>query len=79
MDIDLTYLPINDRNFALNEIRNKLLVIAKNIKRMIKGARVIPRRIHGANILKGLIIDHEGVIVKIDQIWFSEDLCIRLK
>ena len=33
VDIDLTYLPVNDRDFALNEIRRILLLISEQIKR----------------------------------------------
>jgi len=37
VDIDLTYLPVNDRDFALNEIRSILLRISEGIKRSIPG------------------------------------------
>jgi len=33
VDIDLTYLPVNDRDFALNEIRSILLLISEGIKK----------------------------------------------
>ena len=66
VDIDLTYLPVNDRNFALNEIRSILLLISEGIKKRIPGTRVIPKRIHGAEFIKGLIINREGVTVKIE-------------
>ncbi len=45
VDIDLTYLPVNDRDFALNEIRRILLLISEGIKRRISGTEVIPKRI----------------------------------
>jgi hypothetical protein len=55
VDIDLTYLPVNDRDFAMNEIRSSLLLISEGIKRRIPGTRVIPKRIHGTEIVKGLM------------------------
>ncbi len=48
VDIDLTYLPVNDRDFALNEIRRILLLISEGIKRRISGTEVITKRIHGS-------------------------------
>jgi predicted nucleotidyltransferase component of viral defense system len=66
VDIDLTYLPVNDRDFALNEIRSILLLLSEGIKRRIPGAGVIPKRIHGTEFIRGLIVDREGVTVKIE-------------
>ena len=66
VDIDLTYLPVNDRDFALNEIRSILLLISEEIKRRIPGTGVIPKRIHGTEVIRGLIVDREGVTVKIE-------------
>ena len=66
VDIDLTYLPVNDRDFALNEIRSILLLISEEIKRKIPGTGVIPKRIHGTEVIRGLIVDREGVTVKIE-------------
>jgi predicted nucleotidyltransferase component of viral defense system len=66
VDIDLTYLPVNDRDFAMNEIRSSLLLISEGIKKRIPGTGVIPKRIHGTEIVRGLIVDREGVTVKIE-------------
>ena len=66
VDIDLTYLPVNDRDFALNEIRRILLLISEGIKRRISGTEVITKRIHGTEVVRGLIVDHTGVTVKIE-------------
>ena len=66
VDIDLTYLPVNDRDFALNEIRRILLLISEGIKRRISGTEVITKRIHGTEVVRGLIVDHAGVTVKIE-------------
>ena len=66
VDIDLTYLPINDRDSALNEIRNSLLLISEEIKRRIPGTEIITKIIHGTEVLRGLIVDREGVTIKIE-------------
>ncbi len=64
--IDLTYLPVNDRDFALNEIRRILLLISERIKRRISETEVIPKRIHGTEVVRGLIVNCAGVTVKIE-------------
>jgi hypothetical protein len=47
VDIDLTYLPVNERDVALNEISNKLLLISEGIKRRIPGTGITPKMSHG--------------------------------
>ena len=66
VDIDLTYLPLNDRPSALTEIRSSLLLISDGIKRRIPSTGIIPKIIHGTEIVRGLIVDREGVTVKIE-------------
>lgn len=66
VDIDLTYLPVNDRDSALNEIRNSLLLISEGIKRKIPGTEIIQKRIHGTDVVKGLVVNREGVTIKIE-------------
>ncbi len=66
VDIDLTYLPLNDRPSALTEIRSSLLLISDGIKRRIPRTGIIPKIIHGTEVVRGLIVDREGVTVKIE-------------
>jgi len=66
VDIDLTYLPVNDRDSALNEIRNSLLLISEGIRRKIPGTEIIQKRIHGTDVVKGLVVNREGVTIKIE-------------
>jgi hypothetical protein len=47
VDIDLTYPPVNERDVALNEISNKLLLISEGIKRRIPGTGITPKMSHG--------------------------------
>lgn len=66
VDIDLTYLPVNDRDSALTEIRRSLRLVSEQIKRRIPGTRIIPKTIHGTEVVRGLIVDREGVTINIE-------------
>jgi hypothetical protein len=63
--IDLAYLPVNERDFALTDISNTLIRISDSIKKRIPGTKTVPKNIHGTNILKGMVVNREGVTVKI--------------
>jgi predicted nucleotidyltransferase component of viral defense system len=66
VDIDLTYLPVNERNFALDDISGALIRLSKEIKRRIPETRIVLKNIHGTNTLKGMVVDQEGATVKIE-------------
>jgi predicted nucleotidyltransferase component of viral defense system len=66
VDIDLTYLPVNERDFALNDTRNALIRISEEIQRRIPGTKVTLRNIRGTSVLKGMVVEREGVTVKIE-------------
>ena len=66
VDIDLTYLPVNDRGSALNEIHSCLVLISEGIKRGIPGTGVVPKIIHGTEVVRGLIVNRGGVTIKIE-------------
>jgi len=66
VDIDLTYLPVNDRDSALNEIRSSLLLISEGIKRRMPGTKIIQKRIHGTDDVRGLVVDRVSVTIKIE-------------
>jgi len=66
VDIDLSYLPVNDRDSALNEIRSSLLLISEGIRRRMPGTGIIQKRIHGTDVVRGLVVDRDGVTVKIE-------------
>ena len=66
VDIDLTYLPVNDRDSALNEICSSLLLISEGIKRRMPGTEIIQKKIHGTDVVRGLVVDREGVTIKIE-------------
>ena len=66
VDIDLTYLPVNERDFSLNDIRNALIRISEEIQRRIPGTKVTLRKILGGSVLKGMVVERDGVTVKIE-------------
>lgn len=61
VDIDLTYLPIEDRPTSLARIAEALSRISVNVYRRIRGVRIIPRLESGK-----LLINNNGVDVKIE-------------
>jgi hypothetical protein len=62
LDIDLSYLPVSDRDTALTDIRTQLAAIAEALKRTVPGVNV--RRVEG-NAPK-LLVDKSGARVKIE-------------
>ena len=66
VDIDLTYLPINERELALDDISQALLRISKEIKRRIPKIQIVLKNIRGKETLKGMVVNQEGVTVKIE-------------
>jgi predicted nucleotidyltransferase component of viral defense system len=66
VDIDLTYLPITERDFALDDISHALIRISKEIKRRIPWARIVLKNLRGTKIFKGMVVNQEGATVKIE-------------
>jgi len=66
VDIDLTYLPVNERDFALDDISHGLIRISKEIKRRIPGSRIVLKNIRDTNTLRGMVVNQEGATVKIE-------------
>jgi hypothetical protein len=62
VDIDLTYLPVSDRDTALTDIRTQLAAIAEALKRTVPGVNV--RRVEGD--APKLLVDKSGARVKIE-------------
>ena len=40
IDIDLTYIPLEDRNTSITNINNRLLAIAEKVKKSLKGVNI---------------------------------------
>jgi len=66
VDIDLTYLPVNERGFAMDDISHDLIRISKEIKRRIPGSRIVLKNVRGTKTLKGMVVNQEGATVKIE-------------
>jgi len=45
VDIDLAYLPVNEREVALDSIGNALVRISEQIKKWVPGTRVVKKKI----------------------------------
>lgn len=66
VDIDLTYLPVEDRAASLAAIDAAMLRIAKRIEKGIRGARVHASRSAGEDIVTKLIVRADEVQIKIE-------------
>lgn len=66
VDIDLTYLPIADRESSLQDITNILNRIKDDIKKTIPRASVNTRKLSNTEFLSGLLIQGDGVHVKVE-------------
>ena len=66
VDIDLTYLHVTERDFALDDISHALIRVSKEIKRRIAGTRIVLKNVRGTNTLRGVVVDQEGATVKIE-------------
>jgi len=56
VDIDLTYLPVNERASALDDINRALIRVSEEIKRRIPGTRIVLKNIRGNNTLKSWFV-----------------------
>ena len=66
VDIDLTYLPVEDRASSLVAIDAALRRIADKIRSGIAGARVTAGTLTGGNIVTKLFVEADGVQIKIE-------------
>ena len=66
VDLDLTYLPVADRAASLTEIDAAMRRIARTIGHGIPGARVSPSRLKGENCVTKLLLQADGVQIKVE-------------
>lgn len=66
VDIDLTYLSVEDRATSLKAIAEALQRIAEAIKAAIPGARITETRTKGENALTRLLVIGDGAQIKIE-------------
>jgi predicted nucleotidyltransferase component of viral defense system len=66
VDIDLTYLPINDRKAALTDIDKALHRISNRVDKTIPGVRVFSKRDREFNLAAGLLISRGDATIKVE-------------
>ncbi|MFC2166949.1 nucleotidyl transferase AbiEii/AbiGii toxin family protein [Acidobacteriota bacterium] len=66
VDIDLTYLPINERDIAFNDISRSLINLKKRIEKQSPNTHIILKKHRDIKLVKGLILNRAGSIVKIE-------------
>lgn len=66
VDIDLTYLPVEDWATSLGHIDAAMKRIAERIRKGIPGSRVTSARLKEANIVSKHFVELEGVTIKIE-------------
>src|SRR5438876_5879500 len=66
VDIDLTYLPVEDRGTSLAHIDAAMKRVAERIRTGIRGARVTPAVLNTEKIVNKLFVEEDGVTIKIE-------------
>jgi predicted nucleotidyltransferase component of viral defense system len=66
VDIDLTYLPVEDRTSSLAAIDAAIKRIAAAIERTIPAAHVAPSQLRPENVVTKLVVRAEGAQIKIE-------------
>ena len=66
VDIDLTYLPVNDRKTALMDIGKALFRISKGVEKTIPGVRAFSKKDHEFDIVAGLLIRRGDATIKVE-------------
>lgn len=66
VDIDLTYLPVNDRETALIDIGKALFRISERVEKAIPGVRAFSQKDHEFDIVAGLLIRRGDATIKVE-------------
>lgn len=66
VDIDLAYIPLEDRDTSLNKIDSALKKIGKNITRYIPGTRVTENAMHGTSLCNRIQVYGKDAVIKIE-------------
>jgi hypothetical protein len=66
IDIDLTYVPIEDRKTSIQNISDSLNEISESLQRVMRNVKVVPKILPESNLCRGLVIGKEGIMVKIE-------------
>ena len=66
IDIDLAYVPVEDRKKSTQNISDSLKDISRTVKEKIRDVRIAPKVLSDLNLWRGVVIEKEGIIVKIE-------------
>jgi predicted nucleotidyltransferase component of viral defense system len=66
VDIDLVYLPVDDRDVSLREISAALVRLSQGIESRIPATKVTARKSKDTGLMSGLFVQRQGTIVKIE-------------
>jgi predicted nucleotidyltransferase component of viral defense system len=66
IDIDLAYIPVEDRKESIQNISNSLKDISISAKKVIGNVRIVPKVLSELNLWQGIVIEQEGIMVKIE-------------
>jgi predicted nucleotidyltransferase component of viral defense system len=66
VDIDLTYLPVEDRSTSLARINAAMKRLAERIRAGTPGVRVTPATLNAEKIVNKLFVEEDGVTIKIE-------------
>lgn len=66
VDIDLTYLPVNDRDIAIQGISLMLVRYSSYIQQIFPSCKITRKKLKGSELIKGLIIHYDNITVKIE-------------
>ncbi len=66
IDIDMTYLPVNDRETALMEIGKALLRILERVEKTIPGVRTFSKKDRELGAVAGLLIRRGDATIKVE-------------
>jgi predicted nucleotidyltransferase component of viral defense system len=66
VDIDLTYLRVNEREEALADISTSLLAVSGRIKRSLPDSNITAQKIGLSNVVRKLIVRHGDAVIKIE-------------
>lgn len=66
VDIDLTYLPVNERDAALEGISRALYSVSARLRKVLPDSRVLMKKIGSSGLLAGLVVRRGDATVKIE-------------
>jgi hypothetical protein len=66
VDIDLAFIPINERDEALKSIKTSMDTIATKILKIFPHGKIVKKMIGDTDNLRGMVVSVEGITVKIE-------------